>query len=45
VVNSTYLQENVKKYDPKNRLGLRHYMITGYDGYVELIASTYSVNE
>ncbi|EPY14489.1 hypothetical protein [Paenibacillus alvei] len=45
VVNSTYLQENVKKYDPKNRLGLRHYMITGYDGYVELIASTFSVNE
>jgi len=45
VVDSKYLQENIKKYDPRNRLNLKHYIVKGYDSYIELIASTYSVNE
>ena len=46
IANSQYLQENEKIYDPHNRLGLRHFIIAGYDGYVELIASSqYSVSE
>lgn len=44
VMDSVYLQENIAKYDPKKRLGLKHYIVTGYDGYVELLASEYAVN-
>ena len=44
--NSQYLQERKKLYDPRNRVNLKHYIITGYDGYVELVASEqYSINE
>ncbi|MFJ8100495.1 hypothetical protein [Lysinibacillus sp. NPDC096212] len=45
VIDSKHLQENIKKYDPRNRLNLKHYIVKGYDSYIELIASTYSVNE
>lgn len=45
VLDSEYLQKNIKKYDPKGSLNLKHYIVTGYDGYVELLASKYSVNE
>ncbi len=45
VVDSEYLQQNIKRYDPKGFLNLRHFIVTGYDGYVELLASTYCVNE
>ncbi|MCL1935057.1 MAG: hypothetical protein FWF57_01565 [Defluviitaleaceae bacterium] len=39
VVNSEYLKQVHKKYDPRNNLNLKHYIIAGYDSYVELIAS------
>lgn len=29
------------QYDPKDRLGLKHYVIVGNDSYIELIASDY----
>ena len=45
VVNSNYLQEKVRIYDPRDRNNLKHYIITGYDGYVELIASTYEIKK
>ena len=45
VVDSKYLQDNKKVYDPGDKLDLKHYVITGYDGYVELIASKYCANE
>jgi hypothetical protein len=45
VIDSDYLKENIKKYDPKERFHLKHYVITGYDSYVEIIASNYSINE
>ncbi|MCP1359037.1 hypothetical protein [Aneurinibacillus migulanus] len=45
VIDSKHLQENIKRYDPRNRLNLKHYIVKGYDSYIELIASTYSVNE
>ena len=45
VGNSQYVLEK-DEYDPRKQLDLRHYIIAGYDGYVELIASSqYSVNE
>jgi hypothetical protein len=45
VVDSIYLQENIQKYDFSNKFNLKHYIITGNDGYVELVASRYTVNE
>lgn len=45
VIDSKHLQENIKKYDPRNRFNLKHYIVKGYDSYIEIIASTYSVNE
>ncbi|WP_042474023.1 hypothetical protein [Bacillus ndiopicus] len=45
VIDSEYLQRNIKRYDPRNRLNLKHYIVKGYDSYIELIASTYTVNE
>jgi len=46
VENSQHLQENINIYDTQKRYDFRHYIIAGYDGYVELIASSqYSVNE
>jgi len=45
VINSQYLREKIDKYDPKKRLNLKNYILTGYDCYVELIASKYLVLE
>ena len=45
VEDSQYLLEK-DEFDPRKRLDLRHYVIAGNDGYVELIASPqYSVRE
>ena len=44
VIDSKKLQEDINKYDPKRRFNLKHYIVAGYDSYVELIASTYSIN-
>lgn len=43
VKNSTWLEQSVEKYDPKNRLNLAHYLITGNDSYIELLASKYLI--
>ncbi|KAF2327888.1 hypothetical protein [Flavobacterium ginsenosidimutans] len=43
VMDSAYLKENIEKYDPKMRFDLKHYIVTGNDSYVEIIASKYSV--
>ncbi len=46
VVDSEYLQKNIMKYDPRNRLNLKHYIVKGYDSYIELVASSsYSLKE
>lgn len=43
VLNSKILQEMGKSYDPLNRLKLKHYIVTGGDGYFEIIASGYLI--
>ena len=43
VIDSRYLQENRKLYDPKDRLHLKHFIITGYDSYIEVIAAAYTI--
>ncbi|MFT2789724.1 hypothetical protein ACMV5I_06585 [Serratia sp. T13T92] len=43
VVNSDILENKSKLFDPNDRLGLKHYLIIGYDSYVEVIASSYDV--
>lgn len=40
---SKWLEDSKEKYDPRNRLNLRHYLIEGYDSYVELLASNYTI--
>lgn len=45
VQDSQRLQQRQPLYDPRNRLNLRHYLITGNDSYIELIASDYSVRK
>lgn len=45
VQNSQHLQQRQSLYDPRNRLNLRHYLITGNDSYIELIASDYSIRK
>jgi hypothetical protein len=43
VVNNSTLLSNVNAvYDPKNRFDLKHYLITGNDSFIELIAGDYS---
>lgn len=44
VINSVFLKEKKHTYDPKNRLGLKHYIITGNDSYIELLASNYIID-
>ncbi|MCG7376112.1 hypothetical protein MH215_03850 [Paenibacillus sp. ACRSA] len=44
VYTSEWLVQERGKYDPRNRLQLRHYIVVGYDSYVELLASTYTVD-
>lgn len=36
VQNSTW---NIKQYDPLNRLNLDHFLIVGYDSYLEVLAN------
>lgn len=45
VINSIILKEKEKTYDPKNRLALKHYIIAGYDSYIELFSSGYSIQK
>lgn len=41
VIDSDILNEKCKIFDPNNNLNLKHYLIIGYDSYVEIIASRY----
>ena len=41
VANSGVLHEKGKTFDPNNKLNLKHYLIVGYDSYVEVIAAKY----
>lgn len=43
VENSDILENKRKLFDPNDRLSLKHYLIIGYDSYVEIIASKYDV--
>jgi hypothetical protein len=43
VVNSELLDKKVKIFDPNERLDLKHYLVIGYDSYLEIIASSYEV--
>lgn len=42
VMHSVLLKEKENLYDPKNRLNLKHYIIAGYDSYVEILAAGFS---
>jgi hypothetical protein len=41
VVNSDILENKRKLFDPNGRLDLKHYLVIGYDSYIEVIASKY----
>jgi len=41
VDHSAWLKEKKRLYDPSNTLNLKHYLIVGYDSYVEILASEY----
>ncbi|WP_323862766.1 hypothetical protein [Xenorhabdus szentirmaii] len=41
LANSKILEERGKRYDPRNGLNLKHYLIIGYDSYIEVVASKY----
>ncbi|MEA5669925.1 hypothetical protein VA602_01065 [Pseudomonas sp. MH2] len=41
VVDSALLAETNPLYDPANFLSLKHYIVAGYDSYVEIIADSY----
>lgn len=43
VDSSELLEKSKLKYDPKNSLRLKHFLIVGNDSYVELLAKGYSV--
>ena len=43
VTDSIWQKEMAPLYDPKNRFKLRHFIICGYDSYIELLASEYRV--
>ncbi|WP_248063263.1 hypothetical protein [Paenibacillus silvae] len=43
VMNSPIIDQKGKLFDPRNRLDLKHYLVVGYDSYVEVIASSYQV--
>ncbi|MEW4370342.1 hypothetical protein [Paenibacillus kandeliae] len=42
VVDSTVIKEKGKLYDPLQRLQLKHFLLIGYDSYVEVIAAGYT---
>ncbi|WP_342553320.1 hypothetical protein [Paenibacillus sp. FSL R7-0652] len=42
-VDSPILDEKKTLFDPRNRLDLKHYLVAGYDSYVEVIASSYLI--
>lgn len=42
VINSSLLEQKRKVYDPSNSLSLEHYLIVGYDCYVEIVARRYT---
>jgi len=44
VVDSERLRSMAGVYDPKNRLNLKHYIVAGGDGHIELIVSSYTLN-
>jgi len=44
VDDSAWLNEKKLLYDPKNRLELKHFLIEGYDSYIELLATDYTIN-
>lgn len=41
VVNSDILENKRKLFGPNGRLDLKHYLVIGYDSYIEVIASKY----
>lgn len=41
--NSQWLNDCKAKYDPRNRLNLKHFLIEGNDSYIELLASDYVI--
>jgi len=43
VADSPILQERESLFDPRNRLGLKHYLVIGYDSYVEVIAASVTI--
>lgn len=45
VIDSEYLKEAVKEYDPMKRLNLKHYLVTGGDGYCEIVASSHAISK
>ena len=45
VLDSQLLKSSNKMYDPKDSLNLKHYLVTGGDGYFEVLASSYSVRK
>ncbi len=45
VLDSQLLKSCNKKYDPKDRFNLKHFLVTGGDGYFEILASSYSVRK
>ncbi|MDQ0171246.1 hypothetical protein [Paenibacillus tundrae] len=44
VHSSEWLTQGQRKYDPRKRLQLKHYIVVGYDSYAELLASAYDVD-
>ncbi|MDV5354766.1 hypothetical protein QM201_07625 [Enterobacter asburiae] len=43
VSSSEVLESRGAIYDPNNRLSLKHFIVVGYDSYVEIISSNYEV--
>lgn len=41
--HSDYLEAKRHLYDPKAQLDLKHFLVVGYDSYVEIIASTFKI--
>ncbi|MGY5954954.1 Aminopeptidase N [Kosakonia sp. BK9b] len=43
VMDSPLLQQKGRLYDPLQRLNLKHYLLVGYDSYIEIIATGYDM--
>lgn len=43
VDNSDWLKRTKSTYDPQGNLNLKHFIIEGYDSYIEILASKYSI--